>query len=277
MKYTCFLVLVIILSAYYNTLAADNLLSGARPGGMANASVAMYDFWAISHNQAGLANTKTLTVGIFTENRFLLKDLSLQAVAAIIPTPSGNIGVSMHFFGGSLYNEGKAGLAFAKHFGEKFSSGVQLNYMFTNIADGYGKAGTITAELGVICEILPGLYLGGHIFNPTKSSIKTIGYHEINEYMSTIIRTGAAYTFSNKVLLCLEIEKDIRHQPVTKIGLEYMINDGMFIRAGISNNPILNAFGFGIQKGSIQVDISASYHYLLGYSPQAGIIYLPKR
>lgn len=275
MKYKHLCVLPIILSAYVNTFAADNLNAGARAGGMANASVAIYDFWAISHNQAGFANTNSLTAGFFTENRFSLKDLSLAAVAVIIPTSSGNIGVSMQFFGSSLYSEGKAGLAFAKQFGERFSAGVQLNYMFTSIAEGYGTAGTLTAELGIICEILPRLYLGAHIFNPTKSGIKTTGYHDINEYISTILRTGAAYVFSKKVLLCLEIEKDIRHQPVGKFGLEYMITDDVFVRAGISTNPTLNAFGFGFQKGSIQFDISAAYHYLLGYSPQAGIIYLP--
>jgi hypothetical protein len=265
--------LLIFLSASIKTPAADNLLSGARAAGMANASVAIYDFWAISHNQAGIARIDTITAGLFTENRFLLSDLSLAAAGFILPTTSGNFGVSLQFFGSSLYSEGKAGLAYARHFGEKLSASVQLNYMFTNIGEGYGRTGTATAELGIICEILPRLYLGAHIFNPTKASLKTTGYLDIKEYISTIIRTGAAYHFSEKVLLSLEVEKDIRHQPMAKFGVEYMITEGMFVRAGLSTNPTLNSFGFGIHKGKLQFDISTSYHHLLGYSPQAGVIY----
>lgn len=265
--------LLILLSASIKTPAADNLLSGARAAGMANATVAIYDFWAISHNQAGIASIDKLTAGLFTENRFLLCDLSLAAAGVILPTTYGNFGVSLQYFGSNLYSEGKAGLAYARHFGEKLSAGVQLNYMFTTIGEGYGRTGTATAELGIICELLPGLYLGAHIFNPTKASLKTTGYLDIREYIPTIIRTGAAYHFSEKVLLSLEVEKDSRHQPMAKFGVEYMITEGMFVRAGLCTNPMLNSFGFGIHKGKLQFDISASYHHLLGYSPQAGIIY----
>ena len=273
MKTLRFTFLLAFLSACSHTLAADNLLSGARGGGMANATIAIYDFWAISHNQAGMARLNIVTVGIFSESRFLIEELSMAAAAAIIPTPSGNIGVSLQLMGSSLYSEGKTGLAYANSFGEKLSVGLQLNYMFTNIGDGYGSTGTVTAELGIICEILPNLYLGAHIFNPTKASLKTKGYLNINEYISTIIRSGAAYHFNDKVFLSLEVEKDIRHLPVVKLGLEYMVTEGMFVRTGLSTNPMLNAFGFGIHKSKLQFDISASYHYLLGYSPQAGIIY----
>ncbi len=273
MKPLHFTFLLIVLSASLKTPAADNLLSGARATGMANASVTLYDFWAISHNQAGIARIDHITASIFTENRFLLSDLSLAAAGVILPTTYGTFGASLQFFGSSLYSEGKAGLAYARRFGERLSAGVQLNYMFTNIGDGYGSTGTATAELGIICEILPRLYLGVHVFNPTKASLKTTGYLDIKEYISTTIRTGAAYHFSEKVLLNLEVEKDIRHKPMAKMGIEYMITEGMFVRAGVSTNPMLNAFGFGIHKGRLQFDISASYHYLLGYSPQAGIIY----
>lgn len=274
MKPLHFAFLLIFLSASLKTPAADNLLSGARAAGMANATVAIHDFWAISHNQAGIAMIDTITAGLFAENRFLLGDLSLAAVGVILPTTSGNFGASLQFFGSSLYSEGKAGLAYARRFGEKLSAGVQLNYMFTTIGDGYGSTGTVAAELGIICEILPNLFLGAHIFNPTKARLKATGHLDIKEYISTIIRTGAAYHFSDKVLFSLEVEKDIRHKPMAKFGIEYMITEGMFVRAGISNNPMLNAFGFGIHKGKLQFDISASYHYLLGYSPQTGVIYV---
>jgi hypothetical protein len=276
MKTTHFALILILVSVSLETPAADNLLSGARAAGMANATVSIYDFWAISHNQAGIAMTDTFTAGFFAENRFLVKDLTLASIAAILPTSSGNFGASLNFFGSSLYSEGKAGLAYARRLGENLSAGIQLNYMFTSIGDGFGSTGTVAAELGVICQIMPKLYFGAHIFNPTKSKLKTINDHDIKEHISTIIRTGAAYHFSRKVLLCIEVEKDIRHKPMAKIGIEYMITDGMFVRAGISSNPAQNAFGFGLHTGNLRIDISASYHYLLGYTPQLGVMHVFK-
>lgn len=253
--------------------AADNLFSGARAAGLSNATIAIFDFWAITHNQAGITRISVPAAGIYTENRFLLKELSLVAAAVIYPTTQGHFGFSFQYFGSSLYGEGKAGLAYARHFGDKLSAGVKLSYMFTAIGEHYGSAGTAVAEAGIIYELTPGLFIGTHIFNPHKARLKTRGYLYGTEYIPGIIRTGIAYHISETVLICLEAEKDLRHIPGFKAGVEYSITDRIAVRAGISNEPAMNAFGFGIQTETLQIDISASYHHILGYSPQSGLIY----
>lgn len=273
MRNICLFLLHGLLIMPGSAAAADNLLSGARAAAMANSTVAIFDFWAISHNQAGIANISSLSAGIYAENRFMLQEMSLAAAAVVLPIPAGNFGLSIQYFGSSLYSEGKVGLAYSRRFGDKLAAGLQLNYMFTSIGDGYGSTGTACAEAGIIYELLPNLQIGAHIFNPTKAVLKAENYHGNDEFISTIIRSGLAYDFSNKVLLSLEVEKDIRHKPVTKLGIEYRMADFAFVRAGISTNPVLNAFGFGLHTGRLQIDLSASYHYILGYSPQAGIIY----
>ncbi len=273
MKNICLFLMHGLLILPVGAAAADNLLSGARAAAMANATVAIYDFWAISHNQAGMAGITALQAGIYAENRFMLQEMSLAATAVVLPSHAGHFGLSMQYFGSSLYKEGKVGLAYSRKFGDKLAAGIQLNYMFTRIGEGYGSSGTACAEAGIIYELLPNLQIGAHIFNPTKAVLKTENYHGNEEFISTIIRSGMAYDFSNKVLLSIEVEKDIRHEPVTKLGIEYRAAEFVYVRAGISTNPVLNAFGFGLHTGRLQIDISASYHYILGYSPQAGIIY----
>ncbi len=262
-----------ILLCAYHSMAADNLLAGARASGMAGAAVALYDFWSISHNQAGIANISNLTAGMYAENRFLQQELSLAAAAAIVPTPAGTFGISIIHFGSSLYSETKTGLTYARSFNDKLSAGLQINYMLTAIGQGYGNKGTATVETGIIYELLPNIHIAAHIFNPTKASLKTHSHHNIDEYISTIIRTGLTFLISQNVLVSIEIEKDIRHNPMPKIGLEYNPSEIISIRAGISNNPAMNAFGFGLNIGRMRVDMSASYHHVLGYSPQAGAVY----
>lgn len=267
----CF-VLLFLFTGRLNA-ANDNYLYGGRQAGMGNAAVSLYDFWAISHNQAGMARLSSPAGGFYFENRFLVKEMGLGAAAVALPTSSGVFGLSLSYFGYSQYHESKVGLAYARSFGEKLSVGLQFNYMYTFVGGNYSNsAGNVGLELGMIYELLPGLQVGAHIFNPTRAKIAAVD-NLYDEYIPTIIRFGMAYHFSDRVIVSLESEKDIDRKPVLKAGVEYQIADLFYVRGGIGTNPTQNAFGFGIHTGSFTIDLSASFHYVLGYSPQASIIY----
>jgi hypothetical protein len=61
---------------------------GGRSAGMGNASVTFSDGFSVFANQAGLARLQTLDAGLYAENRFMLKDLGMYALAVGIPTKS---------------------------------------------------------------------------------------------------------------------------------------------------------------------------------------------
>ncbi len=252
--------------------ANDNYPYGGRQAGMGNAAVAVYDFWALSHNQAGLARLQQPTAGFYFENRFMVREMGLGAAAVALPMNVGVFGLSLSYFGYSQYHESKVGLAYARSFGDKLSAGLQFNYMYTFVGGDYSNAaGNVTFEAGVIYEVLPDLHLAAHLFNPTKTKLATVD-HLYDEYIPTIMRFGAAYHFSERILVSLETEKDIEKSPVFKAGVEYQITDILFVRGGIGTNPTLNAFGFGIHTGTFIIDLSTSFHHVLGYSPQASIV-----
>ncbi len=247
----------------------DNYPFGARAAGMSNAAVTLYDFWAISHNQAGLARQKSIAAGVYFENRFMVSELSLGALAVVYPASTGVFGVNFSYFGFELYNETKIGLAYARDFGERFSAGLQLNYHNTGIGEDYGNKGNLTFELGSVFHLLPHLSLGAHIFNPARAKIGDFA----DERIPTIIRTGISYTFSDKVIVVVETEKSINHAPIIKAGIEYRIIDFVFVRGGIATRPTSNSFGFGIIRNNFSIDFATSFHYILGYSPQLSIVY----
>jgi hypothetical protein len=268
-------IIILILIAFglpsAGLAANDNFPFGGRQAGMGNAAVSIYDFWGISHNQAGMARQQNPAAGFYFENRFLAREMSLGAGAFLLPAASGVFGLSLTYFGYSQYNESKIGVAYARRFSERLSAGIQLNYLFTSIGEGYGSAGNLAVEMGVIYEILPGLNIGTHIFNPTKAKISSNdGYGE--EYIPTVLRFGLSYSFSERVLLSLETEKDIERDPVFKAGLEYQLADGFYVRAGVGTKPTQNAFGFGMHTGRFRIDLSSSFHHVLGYSPQASFL-----
>jgi hypothetical protein len=259
---TCF----ISISTY---ATGENWPIGGRSAGMANASVTLNDLWSIHNNQAGLTGIKNFSAGLYYENRFGLKDLGLKAGAIAVPTKSGVFGLSITNFGYSQYSENKVGLDYAKAFGAKFSVGVGLDYLTTHIAENYGNSSAIAGEIGLRYQLNKNLCIGAHIFNPTRA--KVADYN--NEHAPTIARLGLSYAFSDKLILAAESEKDIDYNPVFKAGIEYHPIKQLYFRTGMSTNPVLNAFGFGLEFKSFNLDFSASYHQTLGFTPQVSLIF----
>src|SRR4051812_4058526 len=110
------LLIIFFLITYALSLsAATNYPVGARSSAVANASVTYSDLWAAFNNQAGLAQLKNMSAGVYYENKFLLSDLSLRSFAFAVPVKkTGVFALSASVFGFSLYSEQKASIAYAK-------------------------------------------------------------------------------------------------------------------------------------------------------------------
>lgn len=265
--------LILLFSALPAFTAAfagsDNYPLGARQAGMANASVTIADVWSVQHNQAGLGFVKSTAAGVYYENRFLMKELSLKGGAFVLPVKAGTFGLCVSSFGYTNYSENKVGIAFGKAFGEKFSAGIQLDYLNTHIAENYGKSQAVAGEIGIQVKPLKSLTIGAHLFNPTRA--KLADYN--NERTSTIMRLGVDYRFSEKVFVAVETEKDVDHKAAFKTGLEYHPAEALYLRAGISTNPSLSSFGFGLKIKQFKLDFASTFHSVLGYTPQVGVVY----
>jgi len=242
---------------------------GGRSSAMGGTSVSLSDFWSVNNNQAGIANYKSFATGFYYEDRYLLKELSLKAISFIIPTSSGVFGINYSYFGYNLYNEQKVGLAYAKSFGKRFSVGLQFDYLGTTIGDDYGHKNNITFEAGILAKVSEQITIGAHVFNPVNVLLTNYNSETIPE----VLRLGICYSFNEKLIMTLETEKNIYYDAVYKIGLEYKLTKGVFVRTGISTNPSLITFGFGFNYEKCIFDFSSSIHQALGYSPQFSMIY----
>jgi len=269
MKPRSILLIVFFSFQIFLFAAHDNVPEGGRSAAMANASVALTDFWSLQNNQAGLAFYNHSAGGIYFENRYLVKEMSLKAGGCVLPVKAGVLGMNLSYFGYPKYNESKIGLAYARSFGNVLAIGVQLDYLLTSISENYGNKGVATFEIGLLSKINDHLNIGAHIFNPIQAKLSDYN----NERIPAIIRVGAAYSFDENILLTVEAEKDTQLDPLLKCGLEYRIIKQIYIRGGISTNPGLYSFGFGLDFKKLKIDFSSSVHEVLGYSPQISIIY----
>lgn len=264
--------LLLILFASLPVLAFggnENLPIGARSVGMSHATVNVQDIWSAYHNQAGLASLTKIGGGVYYESRFTMKALSLKGGVAAVPFEFGTFGVSVSSFGYQLYSETKFGLAYAMKLSENIRIGAQLNYHRTQIAEGYGNAGYFTGEIGIQADVIEGLSIGAHIYNPTLTSQSDYN----NERIPTTIRLGAAYQFNERFVLSVEGHQNIYDRTQFRAGLEYRVIDQLYLRGGISTNPTLASFGFGVKLKNFFIDVASSYHATLGFSPQISLSY----
>jgi hypothetical protein len=260
---------LLLFFASIHLMGQKNVPEGGRSAAMGTASVALADFWSLQNNQAGLAYFNTPAAGAYFENRFLVKELSLKSGGVVLPVNQGVFGVKLTYFGYSLYNENKIGVAYARKFSDYFAAGLQLNYMITSIGDDYGSKGVATFEAGLMSKVNPNLTIGAHVFNPINARMAAYG----DERIPAVFRLGAAYSFDSNIMLTVEAEKETNFDPALKFGIEYKIIDEVFVRGGLSSNPGEYSFGVGLNLNKIIVDFSSSMHHVLGYSPQISMIY----
>jgi len=265
---------VLILSLLTTWLfAQSNIHFGARSAGMGNASVTLSDVWSTHNNQAGLAWLQTPSIGVYYQNKFSVSELSNLGLAYARPLKKGTIGFQWSNFGYSLYQENKIGLAYALQLSENLSGGVQLDYLRTQLGGIYGSNSALAAEIGLQAKLTSKVTIGAHFYNPTRAKLNDYN----KEAIATIMRLGIDYRFSEKVLLVIETEKDIDHIAMLKTGIEYKANDKFYFRAGVATGPSLGSFGFGLNMEKYKLDIAASYHQVLGFSPELSFVYQFKK
>ena len=248
----------------------DNIHFGGRSAGMGHASVTLSDVWSSHHNQAGLGWLTKVEAGVFAQNRFLVKEMNYMGFAYAHPVKSGAFALSFTNFGYTQYGESKLGLAYGMKFSERITGGVQINYHNTRIGNNYGSASVLSTEMGLQAKLTSKLELGLHLFNPTQAKLNDFN----DERMPTIMRLGMAYTFSNKVFITLEAEKDIDFPANFKAGIEYKANDKIYLRGGIGASPTAATFGVGVYHKGLKFDLASSYHQVLGFIPEVSLTYV---
>lgn len=266
-------IILVFISCYRISYAqAANFPTGASTAGIGGASVAGENTWATFNNPAMLARIEHLQAGVNYENRFLIRELGISSISAVLPTRPGVFGLAFNQFGSNLYSQSFLGLAYGRSFGKRLQAGVRLDARHTRLAEHYGQRTDLSFALGFGANITNDLLLAAALFNP----IRIRAAKDFDEYLPAIYRAGLAYRVENNLTITVEAEKDMRYKPSFRTGVEYRYKDIAAVRAGIGTNPLNHAFGFGFNFGSFLFDIAAVRHEVLGYSPQASVIWISK-
>lgn len=242
---------------------------GARFAGMGYAGITVADLWSLRLNPAGLAGLDKPMAGAFYQSHYLSQDLAQQGLAVAVPLGKGTLGIGADRFGYSLYNETKVSASYAMRFGEGLRAAVQLDHIGVRLGENYGSSSVLAAEVGVQAKVTDELWIGAHVYNPTRALLGG----PYDERIPTLLRVGMGYTFSKKLLMTLDAEKDIDRQERFRMGVEYHPNDVLYLRTGISTGAVQGHFGAGIRYKQLDIDLAVSVRSQLGATPILGLNY----
>lgn len=260
--------LIIFIFSIHISDAQYQVEAGARQGAMSGSGIILQDIWASYHNQAGLADLKGISFGLFYSSIFNEPDLRETAFAFALPTEKfGSAGLNYTYSGNSFSNFSKFGLAYSKRLGKRITAGIQIDY-FRLVQMNYGNTGVAVGEIGLIAEPVNNFFIAAHVFNPWRAK-----YNFIDETLESTFRIAAGYYFSEKVVLLIETEKELDQKAIIRAGTEYNIVQGLFLRAGVASNPNKYSFGLGYNFKGISFDVSYISHQIIGYYMQFGLGY----
>lgn len=212
-------------------------------------------------NQAALARLPRAGGGVYAERRFMQEKLTNYQAVIGIPAGRGGWSVCARYMGSGEFNESQLGIGYGIQLG-KVDIGVQTNYAMIR-ASGYGSDGTVIVELGSIWHVTNQVHLGVHVFNPYGGKYGKQG----REKVAWIYKAGAGYEVSEKVLLSADVLKE-ESKPVNVLaGLQYIVANRLFIRAGIATATSAPWMGAGWALKNMRVDVTGQYHPQLGFTP----------
>jgi hypothetical protein len=266
--------LTLILSAFH----LFPLLCGAQvsqiipsPESVANTSVADVQNFSAFANPAHLGNLKSAQLAIQYENRFLLKELSTKTISLALPTELLNSSLAVSYFGYDKYNEILIGLGFSRNFGQRFSLGLQFDYMSAYFASQNRYRGAFFPQVGLDVRLSEQINIGFTSFNPFQTNIKT---ETSLKKLPTIFGLGLQYRMSDEFDIRLQMEKELSSVYTFAAGADYNFMKNFTAKIGLYDmGYLVPCVGLDAGTGHWLVGINGELHPLLGLVSIAKIKY----
>ena len=279
-KKTLFISLILFSTIYNKVKAQDySLLAGARSEGLAHSSVALENAFSTFHNPSTLAWIDQNILALSVRSHFGVSNLNSAYISTAFTNFGGATGLTVQWQGGTGYHDTRFGLYYTRPFGEICAASFTVN-VYQHFVQGYDLNHAVTGDLGLTAKgenFGIGLYWG----NMGKSGWSNGYQQELPIYL----RLGGRYNFSEDFLITGEAVYDASDiEPNTgtvtpentfgfRGGIEYIIDDVIGLRFGMSNLPKLTSGGISLYLEKFRFDIATGWHPQLGFSPHGGIVY----
>lgn len=257
--------LIIITTFHFVGLGAQrgiNADNGARSLSLSGISSTLNNTDALFNNFSNLSDATSIALMASTQRRFELAELTTASFGVALPVQKiGVFGLTFSNYGFEEYSEQKITLAYARRLMDKVSLSVHFDYNNLRVSE-FGSTSAFGFGLGLSGELSDNLSYGISIYNPEKIELVQ------NTELLTTIKFGLAYKTSKAVTIFTEVEKIIEEDINLIFGLEYLIQEKVFLRISSNTNPGAISFGIGyVFSKNLSIDGGFGYDTLLGTSP----------
>lgn len=236
---------------------------GARMAALGHAGSALGDgAWNVFANPA-LLSAETGTISFYGIRNYGMSELTDMAASGSY-SPGGRVGtfaLGMHSYGFELYRESRFRLGYQNSY-----AGLKLGVVpgITHLSiRNYGSATAFTLDAGLAYALVEDvLYFGAWASNLNRARLG-----ESREELPRALAAGLSYRIARRALLTGEVFKDVRFPVSWRGGLEVELIDQLFVRGGLTTEPLTYALGAGYRTGRLSFNFAAQQHYALGWSP----------
>lgn len=258
----CFLLLLISYESLAQTYVGPNYQA------MGSTGTALEGIYSLTANPAGLVGVERLTASVNYQHHFFSPDVTTQAALLGLPTRLGVFGLALCRYGlKGVYSDTEAGFSFGRRFGPQFSAGLSVNYHQLHIP-AYLNVSSLSMDVGMQYRFRKGGAIGLQYTNVGQATYGLEVYGAIPAYL----KAGISYPLPG-IMAVAELVYRLTNTLGGHFGVEYNIGDLVYLRGGLSVNPLQRYAGFGLRWQHFMFDAAATFHPRLGTTPQIGLCY----
>jgi hypothetical protein len=224
----------------------------------------------VPDNSAGPASaSRGLSISIdYTPAPFGLTQLQYTSFGITSPVPDGHAHLSILHSGFSLYSELCVRGAVLISLGS-VRAGMGLSWCSLSL-EGYGTTQSLGIDFGMEMDVAAGVRWNASALNVNGA---TLGHRQGE--LPRILSTGIAYSASPRIVIELQVTKDVSFPPETIAGFAYVPLDGVVLSCGLSTNPSLFTAGLSLEVAGIGARYAVITHTVLGLTHRFGLVFVP--
>ncbi|MCX6294327.1 MAG: hypothetical protein NT127_08560 [Sphingobacteriales bacterium] len=265
------LALVCLLSTATLTeknLRAQNISLFKTPVLMYNTAgeITGFNIFQIVSNPANLNSLKKFNIGIYSERKFNLMELSNHLIVSGFSLGKIKMGLIIQQAGTSKFNQISLGLCLSKKIGDNTSLAIQSKLLRSDISKQHNQK-YISAEVGLVTNLSKVVKLGFTAENYMSFNKQT---NLDNAYVLNI-STGVFYEISKQFSMHINCFKSSNESTCFSGNMSYQAHKKFALKLGFtSNTNALNTDIFYSGK-KMNLALNMTFHPILGITPATSI------
>ena len=223
------------------------------------------DAFVMLANKAALARIPVASLALAGERAYGLSEIARYRLAMALPVSNSVFGIQGGYAMAGSFRESLVAINYARKLAKPVDIGIQLGYQQSGVA-GYPQLAQVSAEAGLMLHPAPMINAGWNIRLPRRLDAGA-GAASLPFLYSMGIGFDPAGSWS----AAIAIEKRPSAGVTGGVGCIYRPVPRIECRLGIRTGSTPLWFGCGIRFAGFRLDVSATVHERLGFTPAIAI------